>query len=378
MVEPVETTQTKCPHCGVLNEVGSRFCEACGQPMTSETPASAPAPAATNPLDDISPISAVTVRPGDDPAPDTDRAPCLECGGAVGDDGYCTQCGTKAPSPRDHFEERPAPWLAGICDRGIRHTRNEDAMALAVEGERGVLVVCDGVSHSEASDVASLAAAKAALAVLRPPLPKGLDVPESAAAAVAKVFTEAAAAGNQAVLDTVPDDVPNPPSCTFVAAVVDGSTVHYCGIGDSRVYLLPDAGEGQILTVDDSMAQVLIMGGTSRAEAEASKQAHSITKWLGKDSPDITPEVGQAEIAGPGWVLACSDGLWNYASEPDAVLAEIKAAGSTDPHAVATHLVRFANESGGQDNITVALARVGEPVGDVGKNAAPDGGESHG
>jgi serine/threonine protein phosphatase PrpC len=185
------------------------------------------------------------------------------------------------------------------------------------------------------------------------------------------------------------------------------------------VYLLPDAGGGQILTVDDSMAQVLIAGGTPRAEAEASKQAHSITKWLGKDSPDIAPRVGRVEVTGPGWLLACSDGLWNYASEPDALRAQLDAAGSTDPHAVATHLVAFANQSGGQDNITVALARVGEratapatapvepatataappaeparepataPVEpasptpgveteSLGKNAAPDGGESHG
>ncbi len=138
--------------------------------------------------------------------------------------------------------------------------------------------------------------------------------------------------------------------------------MHYAGIGDSRVYLLPDAGGGQILTVDDSMAQVLIMGGTPRAEAEASKQAHSITKWLGKDSPDVKPRVGRVEVTGPGWLLACSDGLWNYASEPDALRAQIAAAGSDDPHAIATHLVAFANASGGQDNITVALARVGDPA----------------
>jgi serine/threonine protein phosphatase PrpC len=305
----------------------------------------------------------------------------------------------------------------------VRHTRNEDAMALAVEGERVVLVVCDGVSNSDDSDVASLAAANAVLGVLRSPLPQGLGVPESADAAVQKVFTDAAAAGNRAVLDTVPGDVPNPPSCTLVAAVLEGGraggTVHYCGIGDSRVYLLPDAGGGQILTVDDSMAQVLIAGGTPRAEAEASKQAHSITKWLGRDSPDIVPRVGKVTVAGPGWLLACSDGLWNYASEPEAVQAQIAAAGSSDPNAIATHLVAFANASGGQDNITVTLARVGEsttplveegafplveegglpPVtkpaqqtsgglvtgasapsstSDMSKNAAPDGGESHG
>ncbi len=361
----------KCPHCGALLDPGAAFCEQCGaavvEPASAASGVGTPPVLATepdekNPLDDVSPISALTSRPGDrttETAKTEDRAPCLECGGVVGEDGYCTQCGTKAPSARDHFEERPADWVAGICDRGIRHTRNEDAMALAVEGPRVVLVVCDGVSNTVDSDIGSMAAARAVLDVLRPPLPRGLGVPESRAAAIAQVFTDAAAAGQRAIVATVSDDVPNPPSCTLVAAVLEDGIVHYCGIGDSRVYLLPDAGHGRILTIDDSMAQVMIAGGTPRADAEASKQAHSITKWLGKDSPDITPRVGKADVPGPGWLLACSDGLWNYASDPAALAAQIAAAGSSDPHAIATHLVAFANAAGGQDNITVALARLG-------------------
>jgi serine/threonine protein phosphatase PrpC len=382
----------KCANCGSLLEDGAKFCEECGTSVAgADTPPALVTDPVTgaNPLDEISPISAVTARPGDatvETAAAGTRAPCLECGGVVGEDGYCTQCGTKAPSARDHFEERPADWVAGVCDRGIRHARNEDAMALAAEGERAVLVVCDGVSNSDDSDIASLAAAKAALTVLRPALPKGLGVPESAAAAVTKVFTDAAVSANRAVLATGPDDSRNPPSCTFVAAVLEDGVVHHACVGDSRAYLLPDAGNGRLLTIDDSMAQMLIAGGMARAEAEASKQAHSITKWLGKDSPDVTPRVGKAQVNGPGWLLVCSDGLWNYASEPKDLADQIAAAGSSDPQAVATHLVAFANAAGGQDNITVALARLGgaappsstDAAADVGNNAAPNGGKTDG
>ena len=42
---------------------------------------------------------------------------------------------------------------------------------------------------------------------------------------------------------------------------------------------------------------------------------------------------------------------------------------------IGTPRAKFANDSGGQDNITVALARVGDVVS---KNAASHGGESHG
>ena len=57
--------------------------------------------------------------------------------------------------------------IAGVTDRGLRHHRNEDAMALAAadrRADRAVAVVCDGVSTSDRPDEASLAAAEAACA----------------------------------------------------------------------------------------------------------------------------------------------------------------------------------------------------------------------
>ena len=103
--------------------------------------------------------------------------------------------------------------------------------------------------------------------------------------------------------------------------------------------------------------------GVPRAEAESSPQAHAITKWLGRDSHDHEPRVGQLHLTDPGWLLVCSDGLWNYASEPAALTARLVANGpaNTDPAALALALTDFANSSGGQDNITVALARI-EPI----------------
>jgi serine/threonine protein phosphatase PrpC len=76
------------------------------------------------------------------------------------------------------------------------------------------------------------------------------------------------------------------------------------------------------------------------------------------------------ELGPPGWVVACTDGLWNYVSEPDALqtlIAEQIAAlggavsgavgGGVDPLPLTEALVRWACDQGGKDNITVALAR---------------------
>jgi len=286
----------------------------------------------------------------------------------IGPDHYCEQCGVKALSPRDHFREQAAPWVAGVCDKGIRHHRNEDAMAMAASadggavGRRAVLVVLDGVSNTDDSQIGSLAGAKAALGVLAAPFPDGLGTPESRLAAVNHVLTSAVKAAQAEVVAAATPDAANPASATFCAAVLEGDVVSYANVGDSRSYWLPDGSAGVQLSVDDSAAQGLMAAGMPRAEAESSPQAHAITKWLGQDSEDHTPMVGQLRITEPGWLLVCSDGLWNYASEPQQLTEQMQAAGTDDPAALALALTDFANGRGGQDNITTVLARIPGPA----------------
>ncbi|HSF37571.1 MAG TPA: serine/threonine protein phosphatase, partial [Nocardioides sp.] len=101
-----------CPACGGHVTPGERFCEGCGADLGEPAPETPPVPEAP-------------------PRAECSAGACRSCGGEVADDGYCTQCGTAAARPRDHFTEQPAPWVAAVCDRGIRHHRNEDAVALA-------------------------------------------------------------------------------------------------------------------------------------------------------------------------------------------------------------------------------------------------------
>lgn len=361
--------ETPCPSCGSGVPAGSRFCESCGAQVGDAAAAPAahtmvPADQAGDILGDA-PISAPTRRPIDalpDPPPDPGRRPCATCGGEVGPDLYCLSCGTKAPSERDHFRENPSTWVGGVCDKGVKKSRNEDAMALLAgvqPGSRAVLVVLDGVSNLVDSDVASLAGARAAREVLRTPLPAGMGTPQSRDAAVTKVFTDAAAAANNAIVAITEPDEPNPASATFTVAVLEGMRISHANLGDSRCYWLPDEGEPVQLTVDDSVAQAQIASGVAKEVAETGEFAHAITKWLGRDAQDVVPAVGFLDIAGPGWVLACSDGLWNYASAPAAIQAQVRAATAVDPVGIALELVAFANAAGGHDNITAALARVG-------------------
>jgi len=134
---------------------------------------------------------------------------CESCSSSrITADGFCESCGHRARSGRDH-QEVDLGLVAGVTDRGLRHHRNEDAMALATAdiaagGPAVVAVVCDGVSTSSRPDEASLAAARAAARVLLAGVRTGTDPAETSPAAV-RAATEAvtALAGPPAAVSAV-------------------------------------------------------------------------------------------------------------------------------------------------------------------------------
>lgn len=83
-------------------------------------------------------------------------------------------------------------------------------------------------------------------------------------------------------------------------------------------------------------------------------QAHVITGWLGVDS-QAGPATKTFRPPGPGVVLVCSDGLWNYAPTAGELASRALPQALADPLATARGLVQLALDSGGQDNVTVVL-----------------------
>lgn len=374
-MDGVVSAPVTCPACGEPGAEGARFCESCGAALTGvvATDAGQPdagAPTASSPsqgslpADDTAATAPATAAPvlagttaGEPASPTMPDVACPACGGHVADDGYCTQCGARAPVERDHREEQPGGHVGGVTDVGVRRRRNEDALALGVAGDVTVLVVCDGVSTAPDSDVASQAAATAA----RDVLVAGAGTHD--AGAWSRLLVEAGHRADDAARAAVDDASARqePPSCTFVAAVVTPDLLVAGWLGDSRVYWLPDAGTPQQLTEDDSVAAELMADGVPRATAERSPNAHAITRWLGADSHDSTARTVVTRPDGPGWVLACSDGLWNYASAPQDVadlLRDLVGRVGPDPLALSRELAAWACARGGHDNVTAALARV--------------------
>jgi serine/threonine protein phosphatase PrpC len=357
-----------CPACGAHIAPGDTFCEACGEALRAGAAVAEPASAAMPSTVSTAPPQPLPASIDDTaPIPRTDKSPklCPHCGGQILDDGFCATCGQKARSPRDHWSEQPASWIGGVCDKGIVHAANEDAMALSAttDGSLAILVVCDGVTSAPHSDRAALAAARAACSRLTatPAPPDSSSVAKAISYWTDALTAAAVEASNAAVgVAHTLGDPAEPPSCTFVAAVVDDSLITVAWCGDSRAYWLPDTGEARQLSIDHSLGTEMLAAGKSRAEAEADPAFHTITRWFGADSVDHSPEFSSQTVDGPGWVLVCSDGLWNYASvigEMAALVADLTSSVGSDPLPLCAALVDWANAAGGHDNITATVAR---------------------
>jgi len=260
------------------------------------------------------------------------------------------------PTP-DHAEVDLGT-AAGVTDRGLRHQRNEDAMALASEqtpdGLVVVAVVCDGVSSSPRPDEASHAAVQAALPVLLEAVQAGGDLSEASRAAVV--------AGRQSVAG-LDEPEGERSATTYLSVVAARGDVTVCWLGDSRAYwLAPTESESVQLTRDDSVARGMIEAGLASEEtAMGLPHAHVLTRWLGAEAADLegdparAPHVEQYAPPGAGVLLVCSDGLWNYLPEAAGLARLAMPRALTDPLGAANDMVRFAVDAGGADNITAVL-----------------------
>jgi PPM family protein phosphatase len=309
-------TMTDCASCADERTAGAAFCEVCGRSLAPEPQ-------------------------------------CPHCGtpGGVGEDGYCEHCGMLAGRERDHLETDCGEVAASVTDRGLRHHRNEDAMWLVTRDAEVDVVVSDGVSSSFDPDVASLTAVQAAGEVLA----SGDVVAAIQAAQVA--VAELAASGD-------PRRQASNPACTIVAAAVRGDAVTVGWIGDSRAYWVPEVGPAEQLTEDDSWATHVIALGADPEQAMRDPKAHAITAWLGADAGKVAPRTGEFVVGDPGHLVLCSDGLWNYLTDPAAFAAAVREGLREQGTLInaARWLADYANTAGGADNITVALVPI-TPVG---------------
>ena len=251
--------------------------------------------------------------------------------------------------------------LFASTDIGMRRAANEDSFLVAdlntgsseepsdvisqPLGQRGYLmVVSDGMGGAAAGEVASDFAVKTLLESL---------AGASDASPVAEELKHAAEAANDRIWNHAQD---NPSllgmGATLTAVLARGPEVHIAQVGDSRAYLIRGDQIAQ-LTKDQSLAQALVDAGIIEPEQAHLVPQNVIMQALGTQ-PSLDVKMTRLEICRNDAILLCSDGLSNKIEAPEMMQILREAA---DLKQAATRLIEIANERGGEDNITVILAR---------------------
>lgn len=246
--------------------------------------------------------------------------------------------------------------FAGETDVGRKRDHNEDA--LLILPEHGVAVVCDGMGGHEAGEVASGLAVDTVqrfFDIAKDPdatwpfrFDKELD--ESA-----NLLTVAAQWANQRIREAAGEQSAGKRGMgtTYVGVIIRGATAHFGWVGDSRGYHFRD-GHLTPTTSDHSLLNELIKTGRMTEDDIAQFQHKNIiTRALGM-ADETNVDLSVVELKPGDVCLVCCDGLTGMVSEPE--IAAILA-GEPDLQKAAKKLIDAANEAGGLDNVTVALAR---------------------
>jgi serine/threonine protein phosphatase PrpC len=231
----------------------------------------------------------------------------------------------------------------GETNPGRKRRRNEDAFVC----EPPLFAVADGMGGAQAGEVASSLAAAALSGALA-------DRDGVAASDAEQIVAGLIQEANTLVHERATHDATaSGMGTTMTVALVAGDERVTIGhVGDSRAYLLRDGSLEQLTDDHSLVAELVRRGELSAAEAQVHPQRSVITRALGTD-PEVEIDVFSIEGRDRDLFLLCSDGLSTMVDAD--TMAEIVGRGRGDLAAATRELIRAANESGGDDNITAVL-----------------------
>jgi protein phosphatase len=251
----------------------------------------------------------------------------------------------------------------GTTDVGMARDHNEDDFYLS-RGEEALCIVADGMGGHRSGEVASAMAIRAMVEYYRETMPAdGLEGRELGDVEVGEDeidvdehrLVQAIQSANASVFEAASsNEVYQGMGTTIVSGYFTHRGVYLGHIGDSRAYRYRD-GELEQRTNDHSLANEYVdMGILSSDDVEFFPYKNVITRACG-----LGEEVEVASHFEPtrdgDHYLFCSDGLTDMVSTEriEEMLADY-----ADLERLCSRLVAEANDNGGEDNITVVIARV--------------------
>lgn len=248
----------------------------------------------------------------------------------------------------------------GLTDVGMKRRLNEDVFLIDVDA--GIYLVADGMGGHAAGEVASRLAAdeidrvvSSRVRLVAETWPDHWDPDYSTSA---NLLTDAVKEAHRHVTDAVARDPDLKGMGTTVVVAchqVDSGHLVICHVGDSRAYLLRE-GRIQVLTNDHSWVHEQITAGLLTEESARSHPLKNVVTQALGGSTEPQADIFELSLLDRDIVLLCSDGLNSMLADSQ-IEDLLNQGGSLEQ--MAEKLVVVANESGGNDNITVVLLKAG-------------------
>ena len=237
-----------------------------------------------------------------------------------------------------------------LTDVGQRRTNNQDyANQYKNKAGKSMIFLADGMGGHRAGNIASemavtdLGAAWVATEI-------------STINEVREWFAENLEKENQQIHLIGQDEEHKGMGTTLEAVAVIDDQVLFAHVGDSRIGLVRN-GEYHQLTSDHSLVNALLKAGQiTEEEAAHHPQRNIITQSIGQKD-ELQPDFGMVTVEAGDFIVINSDGLTNMISGDE--IRDIVVSNLSVEEKAKT-LVRFANNAGGLDNITVVLIRFAE------------------
>ena len=232
-----------------------------------------------------------------------------------------------------------------LTDVGQKRTNNQDYANQFVNRAGMIMILlADGMGGHRAGNIASEMAVTDLGAAW-------VDTQIDSINGVREWFAEHLETENQKVHQFGQDEEYKGMGTTLEALAIIGTQAIYAHVGDSRIGLVRGDSYRQ-LTSDHSLVNELLKAGQiTPEEAERHPQRNIITQSIGQRS-EVQPDVGMISLEDDDYIILNSDGLSYMISESE--IYDIMTSDLSLSEKAET-LIRFANNAGGLDNITVAL-----------------------
>lgn len=142
---------------------------------------------------------------------------------------------------------------------------------------------------------------------------------------------------------------------TFTAAGIEGHMAYFAQVGDSRCYLVRNNKISQVTKDQSLVSQLVEAGHITEEEAEQHTYKNVILQALGAQ-PRVNVIVDRISLKQGDTLLLCSDGLSGKVKGIE--MLKIIQDSNGDLQASCDALIKLANDRGGEDNITVLIAKV--------------------